>query len=65
MIGPIKQELLSGIRDNKVYNKLKDKITAFAKRRHLSVFTTDNDFKNFSKIIDYKLHLIRENIKQN
>lgn len=99
IIGPIRQELLSGISDNNIFEKLKTKmgvfedetlqsrdylkaaeinnlcrkngvqgshidflITATALIRHWAVFTTDNDFVNYSNIVDVKLHQVRKEI---
>jgi len=95
-IGPIRQELLSGIKLKKHYDNLKHHLKAFndinietadyelaadyynmarkkgiqgsntdflicavSTRRDMAVFTTDNDFINFSKILPIKLHQIR------
>ena len=37
-------------------------ICAVALNRNVSIFTTDNDFKNYKKIVSIKLHSIREEI---
>ena len=37
-------------------------ICAVALNRNISIFTTDNDFKNYKKIVSIKLHSIREEI---
>ena len=37
-------------------------ICAVALNRNISIFTTDNDFKNYKNIIPIKLHSIREEI---
>jgi len=92
IIGPIRQEILSGYSDKKKFNELKDKLGAFpnleiidrdyvvaaefsnecrkkgvqgghidflicavAYRNDIPVFTSDNDFKHYSKIIEIKL----------
>jgi hypothetical protein len=97
LIGPIRQEILSGISDAVQFNKLKNKlkvfkdfpihsadyelaaefyntsrkkgvqgshidflICAFAKRNEFTIFTSDNDFQNYSKILDLKLHQPRD-----
>ena len=93
MIGPIRQEILSGIRNDSQFNKLKKHLESFpdlpiftddyvraakffnlcrakgiqgsntdflicsvAMRNKLSIFTTDKDFKLFSKHIKITLH---------
>ncbi len=93
MIGPIRQELLSGIRNNAQFNKLRKHLESFpdlpiltddyvqaaklynlcrskgiqgsntdflicavAVRNNFSIFTTDKDFKRFSKHIKIILH---------
>jgi len=93
MIGPIRQEILSGIRSDSQFTKLKKHLESFpdlpiftddyvraakffnmcrskgiqgsntdflicsvAVRYKLSIFTTDNDFKLFSKHIKINLH---------
>ncbi len=92
MIGPVRQELLSGISNEKTYNELKSRLRAFNDfaissfdyetaaqffnicRKHgiqgshidflicavtynngFHIFTTDNDFVNYSKHIPLKL----------
>ena len=97
LIGPIRQEILSGISDAVQFNKLKNKlkvfkdfpihsadyelaaefyntsrkkgvqgshiyflICAFARRNEFTIFTSDNDFQNYSKILDLKLHQPRD-----
>ncbi len=97
LIGPIRQEILSGISDTVQFNKLKNKlkafkdfsihstdyelaaefyntsrkkgiqgshidflICAFAKRNEFTIFTSDNDFQNYSKILGLKLHRPRD-----
>ncbi len=99
IIGPIRQELLSGISDETKFMTLKEKLRAFedteilsgdyedaaeiynecrrngiqgsqidylicshAKNNNISIFTTDRDFENYQKIIDIKLHKIREEL---
>ena len=99
LIGPIRQELLSGISDETKFRNLREKMRAFddigikptdyesaaeisnecrrngiqgshidylicsvAKNNDLSIFTTDKDFENYKKVIDLKLHNIREEI---
>ncbi len=37
-------------------------ICAVALNRNISIFTTDNDFINYKKIVSIKLHSIREEI---
>ena len=93
LIGPIRQEILSGISDNVQFNKLKNKLRAFedfpihstdyelaaefyntsrkkgvqgshidflicavSKRNKLTIFTYDNDFQNYARILGLKLH---------
>ncbi len=93
MIGPIRQELLSGIRNDAQFNKLRRHLESFpdltiltddyvqaaklynlcrskgiqgsntdflicavAVRNNFSIFTTDKDFKRFSKHIKIILH---------
>ena len=100
IIGPIRQELLSGVSDEKIYQKLKEKLNSFEdiqintehyelaaelfntcrkngiQGSHIdflicsvsilnnySIYTTDNDFKNYKKHIDINLHNIRDNLK--
>jgi len=100
MIGPIRQELLSGIKDQKIYDQLCLKMKAFedekletvdyekaaeinnlcrsngiqgshidfliaaiAMNRKIAIFTTDKDFQNYSKIVELKLHEIRNEIE--
>lgn len=92
IIGPIRQELLSGIKDKKVFNKLKSHLRYFkdieilqqdyelaaeyfnlcqnkgvqgsntdfliasiSKRLKIPIFTIDNDFKYFNKVLKLKL----------
>ncbi len=96
IIGAIRQELLSGIKSEKDYNRLKETLQEFedyvittedyeyaadlfnrcrkkglqgsntdflicsvALKNNLSIFTTDNDFEQFSKHINIHLHKIR------
>ncbi len=96
MIGPIKQELLSGISNLNTFLKLKGKINSFedeilitddyikaaeihnicrkngiqgshidflivavSLNRKLVIFTTDKDFLNYSKIVQFTLHEVR------
>jgi hypothetical protein len=93
LIGPIKQEILSGISDEKQFSQLRDKLKAFddlpiisqdyelaaefyntcrnkgiqgshidflicavAHRNKFLIFTTDQDFAQYSKHIDIKLY---------
>lgn len=95
IIGPIRQEILSGYSDNRKYQTLKDKLSYFdnvriidsdyelaaelnnqcrkegiqgshidflicavAKRMEFSIFTTDQDFSRYQKVIKIKLHSI-------
>ena len=99
IIGPIRQELLSGLSDEAKSNNLKEKLRAFddisleqevyekaaelsnkcrrkgiqgshidflicaaAINNKISIFTTDKDFKNYMKVINIRLHHIREEI---
>jgi predicted nucleic acid-binding protein len=96
MMGAVRQELLSGIRDKKQFTKLRDKLRAFPDleldeidyeeaafcfnrcravglqgsntdflicavtlRRQMALYTTDQDFAGFAKILDLKLHQSR------
>ena len=100
IIGPIRQELLSGISDELKFIDLKEKMRAFddlemksldyetaaemynkcrkngiqgsqtdylicsvARNNDFSIFTTDKDFRNYRKITDFKLHNIRDEIR--
>ena len=93
IIGPIRQEILSGYSDRKKFKELKDKLDAFpnleiidndyvtaaefsnecrkkgiqgghidflicavAHRNRIPIFTCDNDFNHYSKIIKIKLY---------
>jgi predicted nucleic acid-binding protein len=93
MIGPIRQELLSGIKGSRQFRTLKERLRAFpdeplavedyeeaaqcfnrcrekgvqgsntdflicavALRRKLTVFTTDKDFAQYSKVLGVRLH---------
>lgn len=93
IIGPIRQEILSGYSDRKKFKELKDRLDAFpnleiidtdyvtaaefsnecrkngiqggqvdflicavANRNKIPIFTCDNDFKQYSKIIEIKLY---------
>ena len=95
IIGPIRQEILSGYSDLRKYRKLKEKLSYFdnmpildsdyelaaelcnkcrkkgiqgshidflicavAKRLDISIFTTDNDFQHYQKVISNKLYKI-------
>ena len=101
MIGPIRQELLSGIKNKKIFDQLCSKIKAFedvsietedyekaaeinnvcrsngiqgshidflitatAMKRNIAIFTIDKDFQNYSKIVEIKLHKIRNDIEE-
>jgi predicted nucleic acid-binding protein len=96
MIGAVRQELLSGIRDDRQFDNLRDKLRAFPDleldeidyeeaafcfnrcravglqgsntdflicavtlRRQMALYTTDQDFAGFAKILDLKLHQSR------
>ena len=96
LLGPVRQEVLSGIRNAGQFEKLRlflrpfrDEpldledyemaamaskrcraegiamsavdalLCAVALRKNLSIFTTDSDFKNYSRILAFKLHLHR------
>ncbi|MBN1960191.1 MAG: PIN domain-containing protein [Deltaproteobacteria bacterium] len=96
MFGPIRQELLSGIKEQTQFFKLRDYLRAFpdllpetsdfeqaaaffnscrcqgiqgsntdflicaiASRRNFSIFTTDQDFTHYKRILPIKLHNIR------
>jgi hypothetical protein len=102
MIGPIRQELLSGVKDEQKYNSLKENLKGFedlaiteqdyekaaeifnllrksgiqgshidflicavALNHHLPIFTTDNDFRNYQKIIGVDLQKIRDELDEN
>ena len=93
IIGPIRQELLSGIKERAQYELLRERLRAFpdlplrtqdyelaaeffdscrakgvqgsntdflicavAARRRLSIFTTDQDFENYSRVLGVALH---------
>jgi len=93
MIGPIRQELLSGIADRAQFDELREHLEAFpdleitsddyeeaarcfnrcrekgiqgshtdflicavALRHELSIFTTDDDFKHYAKVLPIVLH---------
>lgn len=99
IIGAIRQELLSGVRGEVQFRKLRDRLRAFkdiwldesdyeeaakcfnrcrAKgvqggsidfllcavclRRKLTVFTTDQDFRHYAKVIGIKLHEARKKL---
>ena len=101
MIGPIRQELLSGISGPGKYQMLRERLQAFedlaipkedyekaaelsnqcrnsgiqgshtdflicavAEMHDLSIFTTDKDFKNYSAVIDLRLHDVRDEIRE-
>lgn len=101
MLGLIRQELLSGVKSEKDFIRLRDNLRAFddhaikeedyelaaelynkcrrrgvqgsntdflicsvAIRNGFSIFTTDNDFKSFSKYIKIRLHKVRPLIQQ-
>jgi predicted nucleic acid-binding protein len=96
LIGPIRQEILSGIKDKIIFDNLKDKlkyfpddelltedyeyaaeiynicrtkgiqgshidfiICAIAIRKKYSIFTLDNDFENYNKILKIKLFKLK------
>jgi len=100
MVGAIRQELLSGVRGEVQWRKLRDRLRAFSDasldesdyeeaaicfnrcrakgiqggsidfllcavcpRRKLAVFTTDQDFRHYSKVIGIKLHEVREELR--
>ena len=93
IVGPVRQELLSGIRDRAVFERLRDHLRAFpdepitsvdyeraadclnicrakgiqgsntdfllcavAERARLPIFTTDDDFLTFSRVLPVRLH---------
>jgi predicted nucleic acid-binding protein len=93
MLGPVRQELLCGIRVPSQFVKLRDRLRAFADvpleeldyeeaascfnrcrargvqgsntdfllcavavRRNAAIFTTDEDFKHFARVLHFKLH---------
>jgi predicted nucleic acid-binding protein len=93
LVGPIRQELLSGIRESATFERLRDGLRAFAdepietadheraaelfnvcraagmqgsntdfllcavsERRRLPIFTTDDDFERFGRVISVLLH---------
>lgn len=99
MIGPIRQELLSGVNNEHKYNLLKENLKGFedltlsrqdyekaaeifnlcrksgiqgshidflicavAINHQLPIFTTDDDFKSYRKIIEIDLHTIRDEL---
>jgi predicted nucleic acid-binding protein len=47
LVGPIRQELLSGIREE----------AQFKKRRSWAILTTDRDFQNYASVLPVRLHL--------
>lgn len=96
MLGPVRQELLSGLKSKVQYQQLRDHLRAFpdlelttsdyeeaaaafnrcrergiqgsntdfvlcaaALRRDLAIFTTDGDFRNFSRVLRLNLHTPR------
>ncbi len=98
MIGAVRQELLSGIRDDRQFDKLRSKLRAFPDleldevdykeaalcfnrcragglqgsntdflicavtiRRQMALYTTDQDFTGFAKVLDLELHQPRSN----
>ncbi len=99
IIGPVRQELLSGISQAEKYEMLKDKlkyfedmainsedyekaselynicrkngiqgshidflICAVSINRNISIFSTDKDFFEFSKVIPVRIHSVRNNL---
>ncbi len=93
IVGPVRQELLSGIRDRAVFERLRDHLRAFpdepitsedyeraadclnicrakgiqgsntdfllcavAERARVPIFTTDDDFLTFSRVLPVRLH---------
>ena len=99
VIGPIRQEILSGLSDEEKFKDLKEKLKAFddlsliqedyekaaeisnscrkkgiqgshidflicavAINREICIFTTDKDFQKYEKIVNIKLHSVREDI---
>ncbi len=63
LIGPIRQELLSGIRTSEAFERLRDHLQPFsdeqratAERRNLPILTTDADFSRFADILPIRLH---------
>ena len=95
MLGPVRQELLSGLREQSQFERLRDRLAAFADfalasddyeqaaafynrcrgkgvqgsntdflicaigvRHELPIFTTDNDFSAYAKILPIVLHEI-------
>lgn len=93
MIGPVRQEILSGIKERAQFDKLREHLRAFpdtdiashdyeeaaslfnrcrekgiqgsntdflicavAARHELSIFTTDDDFKHFARVLPITLH---------
>lgn len=97
MLGPIRQEILSGLRETKQFQKLRDHLQAFpdvalserdfenaaecfnrcrargvqgsntdflicavALRLDASIFTTDEDFKHFARVLKPRLHAVRK-----
>jgi len=100
MVGAIRQELLSGVRGEIPWRKLRDRLRAFSDalldasdyeeaalcfnrcrakgvqggsvdfllcavclRRKLAVFTTDQDFSHYSKVLGVKLHEVRKELR--
>jgi hypothetical protein len=98
--GPIRQELLSGVRGEAQFKKLRDRLRAFGDlfldesdyeeatmcfnscrakgvqggsvdflicaicvRRKLAIFTTDQDFVHYSKVLGIRLHEVREKLR--
>ena len=96
MIGAVRQELLSGIRNDKQFGQLREKLRAFPDleldeadyeeaaecfnrcravglqgsntdflisavtiRRQMALFTTDQDFKGFAKVLGLEFHHLR------
>jgi predicted nucleic acid-binding protein len=97
MLGPVRQELLSGIKDKRQFNILRDALRAFpdleleaadyedaasafnqcrqqgirgsntdflicaaAQRRECAIFTSDGDFRHFTRVLELRLHEERD-----
>jgi len=67
LIGPIRQELLSGVSDARQFKDLRDRLRAFTDlsihgsdyERAAEIFTLDKDFSSYAKHIPITLHEAR------
>lgn len=100
LVGPVRQEILSGVKSRKQFNTLKNHLAAFkdilltgedyelaaeyyntarengiqgsntdflicaiSTRHKMPIFTTDQDFTHFRRVIPVKLHILRPELK--